>query len=178
MESKWKNIKGFEGYMVSDKGVVINPYGRALKQASNKKGYLGVWLTNGEIKHKFFRVHRLVAEAFIPNPLNLPQVNHKDQNPANNCVDNLEWCNNTYNQRYSNAVAICQYSIDGIPLKRWEAIADICRELGIPTTNVSKCCKGKIKTINGFIFLYDGDDIYKRLLELKKRKHRSKSELK
>ena len=177
MENLFKHIENFEGYSISATGVVLNPYGKVLKQVPNKKGYLCVFLNNKEKKHKQFFVHRLVASAFIPNPNNYPQINHKDRNPSNNNVDNLEWCNNTYNQRYSNAKQIVQYDINGNLLKFWNAISDIQKELGIPSTNVSKCCKAKIKTINGFIFLYKGEDISKRLTELKTRKHRSKYEL-
>lgn len=133
-----------------------------------------VWLSNNEVKHKQFFVHRLVAIAFIPNVNNYSQINHKDVNTQNNCVDNLEWCNNTYNQRYSNAISIIQYSILGEIIKVWDAISDINRELNIPSTNISKCCKGQILTINGYIFLYQGDSIYNRLLKLLTRKHKSK----
>lgn len=176
MEEKWKQIKGFEGYMISSLGNVLNPYKRILKPIPNYKGYFRVYLSNDAIKHKQFFIHRLVAMAFIPNPDNLPQINHKDKNPKNNSVENLEWCDNTYNQRYSNAMKINQYGINGDFIKKWDAIADVKRAIGIPTTNVSKCCKGNIKTINGFIFLYDGDSIEERLISVKKRKHKSKSE--
>lgn len=101
-----------------------------------------VWLSNNEVKHKQFFVHRLVAIAFIQNVNNYSQINHKDVNTQNNCVDNLEWCNNTYNQRYSNAISIIQYSILGEIIKVQNAISDINRELNIPSTNISKCCKG------------------------------------
>lgn len=173
----WKPIPEFESYKISTYGRVKNPYGKILAQGSNKKGYKHVYLNNETKKHKHSFVHRLVAFAFIPNPNNLPQINHKDKKCDNNHVENLEWCDNTYNQRYSNAKQIVQYDINGNLLKFWNAISDIQKELGIPSTNVSKCCKAKIKTINGFIFLYKGEDISKRLTELKTRKHRSKYEL-
>lgn len=173
----WKAIKGFETYKVSNLGRIMNPYGKIMKQGRDKKGYMNVYLNNAKIKHKFFRVHRLVAIAFIPNPDNLPQINHKDKITNNNHVDNLEWCNNTYNQRYSRAKQINQYDLSGNFLKQWDAIVDIQDELNIPTTNISKCCKGEIKTINGFIFLYKGYDIRKRLGEMEQRKHKSKAEI-
>ena len=64
------------------------------------RGYLFVHLTNGKGKLKNEKIHRLVAKAFIPNPDNLPEVNHIDENKYNNCVDNLEWCSVKYNRNY------------------------------------------------------------------------------
>lgn len=174
MEEIWKDIEGFESYQVSNLGNIRNPYGKLLSQSPNRKGYMRVWLSNNEVKRKQFFVHRLVAKAFISNINNYPQINHKDVNTQNNCVDNLEWCNNAYNQRYSKAISIIQYSILGEIIKVWEAISDTSKELGIPSTNICKCCKGQILTINGYIFLYQGDNINNRLLKLSTRKHKSK----
>lgn len=108
-----KPIKGFEGlYEISDKGEVITlekelptPTAKYLLKESksfgykDKKGYL-----NFDFRRrggKVVKVHRLVAEAFIPNPNNLPQINHIDGNKQNNCVENLEWCDNSYNQLHA-----------------------------------------------------------------------------
>ncbi len=91
MDEVWKDIKGFEGlYQVSTQGQVKSRRG-ILKPYINHKGYLKVCLSKDGVKYKK-RVNRLVAEAFIENPLNLPQVNHKDRNKNNNAVSNLEWC--------------------------------------------------------------------------------------
>jgi len=101
----WKDIKNYEGiYQVSNLGRVYNcRYNRFLSTPTNrKKKYVDVVLNKNGIA-KSYKVHRLVAEAFIPNPNNLPFVNHKDENPSNNCVDNLEWCTNEYNLNYGNA---------------------------------------------------------------------------
>ena len=174
----WKPITGFDLYKVSRNGEIINRYGKLLSQCPNKKGYMRVWLNNSKVKAKQFFVHRLVAEAFIPNPNNFPYINHKDENPANNCVGNLEWCDDTYNKRYSHALKVIQYDVYGNLLKRWEAVSDIESKLGFASTNISKCCKGRIKTINGYIFLYEGDSIHNRLIELNKRKHKGKTESK
>lgn len=175
-QDEWKNITGFENYKISRSGVVHNQYGKPLSQKPNKKGYLRVWLNNEDVKHKQFFVHRLVANAFIPNPTELPFINHKDECKQNNCADNLEWCDNTYNQRYSHALKINQYDVFGNFIKCWDAISDIESSLGFATTSISKCCKGIIKTSNGFIFLYDGDSIQQRLSDLKARKHKGKTE--
>ena len=107
MNEIWKPVKGFAGlYEVSNKGNVrsLKWYGgskvRELSQAENKKGYRQVNLCNGKGNMRY--VHRLVAEAFIPNPNNLPCINHKDENPRNNCVENLEWCDQKYNCNYGH----------------------------------------------------------------------------
>lgn len=94
-----KTIKGYKNYQISDTGIVINKKtGRELKQ-QEKKGYMNVSLfKNGMKKDKL--VHRLVAEAFIENINNYPQVNHKDEDTLNNMVENLEWCTQKYNNNY------------------------------------------------------------------------------
>lgn len=108
MEEIWKDVVGYEGiYQVSNLGRIktLNYYGKTnreeiMKFSKRKDGYLGVHLSkNGKALTK--TVHRIVATAFIPNPDNLEMVNHKDENRANNCVDNLEWCSRSYNQTYS-----------------------------------------------------------------------------
>lgn len=96
-----KDIEGYEGrYMVSDQGQVYNVKRKQFMSLQDDgRGYLFTGLSkNG--KRKFYKVHRLVAQAFIPNPDNLPEVNHKDENKHNNCVDNLEWCDVKYNRNY------------------------------------------------------------------------------
>lgn len=108
MEEIWKDIKGYEGYyQVSNLGRVKSNGNRSnhkteklLSLNKNSKGYLRVMLYR-ECKYKSFFVHRLVAEHFIPNPLNLPQVNHLDCDKTNNCVSNLEWCTNRENTIHS-----------------------------------------------------------------------------
>lgn len=113
MEEIWKPVKGFEGYYeVSNLGRVrsIDRYvntkgdskrirnGRVLKGIIHNE-YVLVTLSKDNLKSKK-RVHRIVAEAFLPNPDNLPQVNHKDEDKTNNNVTNLEWCDSKYNMNY------------------------------------------------------------------------------
>ena len=115
MEEIWKAIPDYEGYyevsntgkirsvtrtIIYKNGAVHNFIGKELKQDIEKnQGYYRICLNKNGIK-KTFKVHRLVALAFIPNPDNLPFVNHKDENKLNNNVDNLEWCTAEYNINY------------------------------------------------------------------------------
>ena len=115
MIEEWRPIEGYEGlYEVSNTGRVrsLDMYvkgkgyrlhkGKVLSPAKNKNGYLKVNLhCNG--KRKTITVHRLVAEAFIPNSDNLTQVNHRDEDKTNNNVENLEWCDVKYNLSYGTA---------------------------------------------------------------------------
>lgn len=108
-EEVWKDIKGYEGkyqasnlWRIRSLNYARRKQIRVLKPGIEKtRGYLSVTLLN-KGKQKTKPVHRLVALTFIPNPNNLPQVNHKDENKLNNCVDNLEWCNAKYNCNYGN----------------------------------------------------------------------------
>lgn len=174
-EEVWKPIEGYESYSVSNYGKVKAPRGAILKEHPNHRGYIMVHLCKHN-QGRLIALHRIVAKAFIPNPNNLPCINHKDEDKTNNHADNLEWCNNTYNQRYSHAIKVCQYDIYGNHIKTWDALSDIRTELGFATTNISKCCKGQIKSSNGYIFLYEGDSIDRRLIEIANRKHKGKTE--
>lgn len=101
---QWKQIDGHERYFVSSHGRIKNSDGKVLVGfLKTRKGYYKaqLWKGNKRIKTPF--VHRLVAIAFIPNPDNLPQVNHKDTNKLNNHVDNLEWCTNQHNADHAMA---------------------------------------------------------------------------
>ena len=131
MGEVWKDVPGYEGlYQVSNCGNVrsldrlikrkgqgdLPLKGGTVKQFSNK-GYKVVTLSK-ESKLKQFKVHRLVALAFIPNPDSLPQVNHKDENPANNCIENLEWCDDRYNSNYGTRSQRMANSKKGIATRK------------------------------------------------------------
>lgn len=156
----WKSVKGFEElYEISNYGRVksIGSYNTCkkgvLKPMVDSDGYLHVVLYNKGIR-KDMSVHRLVATAFIPNPNKYKYVNHKDENPKNNHAYNLEWCTNSYNLIYSRGIKVAQYSKKNNLIKVFNSIADASRECNIPTTNISKCCKGKRQSAGKFIWKY------------------------
>lgn len=98
----WKDIKGYEGlYLVSNLGDVYSCLSNKKLKPGSDNGYLKVNLCKNN-KVKQFTVHRLVALAFLPNENNYPCVNHKDENPSNNNVNNLEWCTYKYNNNYGS----------------------------------------------------------------------------
>ena len=98
----WKDIDGFDGYQISTWGNVRNARGQILKPYENSKGYLKVGLSVGKRTTDKHRVNRLVAKAFIENPYNFPQVNHKDGNKENNSVTNLEWTTDEINRKHAS----------------------------------------------------------------------------
>lgn len=159
MIEEWKDIKGYEGkYMVSNLGRVKslkdshgNDRDKILKLIKHKSGYLQVVLSLNS-KCKIFKVHRLVAKSYIPNPNNLPVINHKDENKLNNSAQNLEWCSAKYNTRYSQAKKVGCYK-NGNLIKVYNAIIDVGLD-GFKHSNVSSCCKGKLNTHHGYQWKY------------------------
>lgn len=167
----WKDIEGYEGlYQISSEGRVKSLGNdktrkeKILKGIKDKYGYLYVNLYKNR-KLKNLLVHRLVAEAFIDNPDNLPQVNHIQENRKDlNCVDNLEWCDAKYNINYgtrnervtkSLSIPILQFSKTGEFIRKWESATEAERELGI--VNIFKCLKGKRKSVGGYVWRYEKD---------------------
>lgn len=171
--SNWKYIDGYDGlYMVSDEGEVIslprvvsNGWGSYVKdgrtlsaglRGNKKPKYKFVVLVkDGEEKH--YSVHRLVAKAFIPNPENLPEVNHIDQNTMNNCVENLEWCGRQYNIEYSKAVRVSQY-LDDEKIAEYKSVSYASRMTGIARNAITNALRGWSRTAGGFKWKYCEDD--------------------
>lgn len=145
-------IENYPNYTISDKGEIVNTNtNKELKGYIRKDGYVVATLSKGSKKYKCY-IHRLVAETFIPNPNNLPQVNHIDEDKTNNCVSNLEWitskdnCNyGTRNERQGlgHSKPIEQYDLEGKFIKEWDSAAQIERDLGFNHSNISKCCLGR-----------------------------------
>ena len=162
MDEIWKDKKDYEGhYQVSNCGRVKSiKFGkeRILKLIKNKDGYLYVNLYKNSIKKKY-KVHRLVAEAFIPNTNNYKEVNHKDECKTNNVVTNLEWCDRKYNNNYGTRTEKCskkvyQYTLDGQFVKEWPSTREAARN-GFNQGNVAACCRGELKTYKGYIWSYN-----------------------
>lgn len=171
MTEIWKDVKGYEGlYQVSSCGRVKSlerhnyknkhVLEKILKPCKDKKGYLMLTLYKDRKPHTK-KVHLLVAQAFIPNHKNLPTINHKDENKENNFYSNLEWCsifeNNNYgtrNSRISESLSkpICQYDLSGVLIKQWKSSEEASKELGIDSSSIRKCCRGKQKTCGGYIW--------------------------
>ena len=166
MEEIWKKIDGYN-YEVSNYGNVRRiETGKILKQYKNKDGYMRVELRNMD-KRKNCRVHRLVAIAFIPNPDNLPEVNHKNELKADNTVSNLEWCTPKYNNNYGTriekisgsnhpkAVGIYQFNKDGKLINKFETIMAAEKQFNSKTRgHICEVCQGKRKTAYGYIWKY------------------------
>lgn len=158
----WKSIKGYNNqYWVSDEGQVIsmnyNKTGKTkiLKAGRTGRGYLQVKLCKDGKRYSYL-VHRLVAEAFIPNPDNLPQVNHIDKNIHNNSVSNLEFCTAEYNVEYSLAKPVLQYDKEGNLIKEWVSTKEIEKQLGFANTHISNCCNKKkyCNSAYGYVWKY------------------------
>lgn len=182
---EWRDVRGYEGfYQVSNlgrvksigryvgcKGYVTRFYpGRIMKQDTTR-GYKRCTLSKNNIT-KRYQVHRLVAVAFIENPKGLPFVNHKDENPSNNNVDNLEWCTPKYNSNYGTCIErrikhsdfhkraikqykpVYQYDLNGNLIRIWGSIKEAC-ESGYCRDKISKCCNGHKESYKGFIWSFE-----------------------
>ena len=160
---EWKYVDGTNGrYQVSSTGQVRGPSGKILKPAPNNKGYPSVHIyykPKSEARGLTKTVHRLVANAFIPNPLELKTVNHKDGNKANNAKDNLEWCSNRDNMRHAfqtglnnqfgennsrSKLSICDVVNIRTRLRNGESVASISRAYPVSHFIISQIKHGKL----------------------------------
>lgn len=181
----WRAVKGYEGlYQVSNLGRVkslerVDRLGRVkeeriMKLQKTRYGYLRVLLCkNGKAKR--YSVHRLVAQAFLNNPDNLPVVNHKDEVKTNNFVfiqedgsvdfnkSNLEWCDDEYSINYgtrtermakTKSKTVYQYTLDGTFVREWPSVQEVQRQTGWRASHLSECCRGKIRHAYGYVWSY------------------------
>lgn len=161
---RWLPCPNFETkYLISDYGRIksLGTYstckkGGLRKLTPKKSGYVETFLFDDGRKERV-SIHVLVAKAFVPNPKNLPMVNHKDENPSNNYYKNLEWCDNKYNIRYSRAKAIDVYTKDGVFVETINVLSDVAAKYNMPKRNVSRCCKMHYNTRSGFTFRYHNE---------------------
>ena len=111
----WKDIPDYEGlYKVSNTGKIFSCVtNRELSAIQRSDGYTGITLCDKNHNKKQYRIHQLVAKTFIPNPNNLPMINHKNEIKNDNRVENLEWCNNFYNSNYGNRNSILSQKLKG-----------------------------------------------------------------
>lgn len=175
MEEIWKDIDGYEGlYHVSNLGRIksFRKWNRSksaderiLNPTISNNGYEQITLYRSHADRHKFLVHRLVAQAFIPNPENLDAVNHKDENRLNNRSDNLEWCTVSYNNAYGTArirgmvtvgQKIDQFTLEGIHLATYESVSIASMITGINTHVIKDCCSGNTKSGHGYIWRYAG----------------------
>lgn len=159
----WKEIEDFNKYLVSNQGRCRNKdTNYILKPIKTKYGYLEYELTN-EFGKKRFKAHRLVATAFVKNPLCKPQVNHIDENKRNNSFENLEWVtakenNNhgTKNDRTAEKLSkkVNQFSRDGVFIKTFSGCSKASKELNISVSSIIKCANGQRATAGNFVWKY------------------------
>lgn len=179
IKEEWLDIVGYEGrYQVSNLGNVksLRRYRagkrgaptiiqeRILKCSHGKNGYLVVSLRDGK-SCKQFPVHRLVAIAFIPKPVECDQINHIDEDKENNCVSNLEWCTQEYNNSYGTRLERCSKSIgkpivgtNGETVLHFDSARHAARELGLDASSITAACKGRLKTSGGYSWSYERRD--------------------
>lgn len=183
----WKDVVCYEGYyqvsnqgrvkrmpryITSKNGVTRFWKGKILKQTLNPDGYpMCILSKNG--KSNLYGVHRLVAKSFIPNPEQLPVVNHKDEDKTNNNVENLEWCTVAYNNIYGKRIndvkesegfktrhrkhrkPVEKYTIDGEFIKRFDSLKEAYESSPeYSKAGVAHCCSGRLKTYKGYIWKY------------------------
>ena len=181
---EWRAVPGYEGfYEISNLGRIRNiKKSHILNTYMQKNGYKAIVLCRNKM-HKHWLVHRLVAQAFIPNPNNWPVINHINEIKDDNRVGNLEWCTRSYNSRYGNRVKkflehtnfsastknglarahklalkpVLQFSLNGEFIKKWDSAHQYAKQFPDRpnmANGISKCCRGVIGTAYGYKWQY------------------------
>lgn len=179
MEEIWKDVPGYEdSYQISSHGNVRSKEryrkvcggsfrlvkSQIIKPVICTNGYREVHLQRNRHRDVVL-LHRLVAQVFIPNPLNLPEVNHKDEDITNCQVENLEWCTSKYNANYGTRNRRCwehntqklrvrQLTLDGEFVREYDSIGQAANAVGVTDSPIVRVCKGKQRTSKGYIWEY------------------------
>ena len=182
----WRDIVGYEDtHQVSNLGRV-RVKERVINTSTGKRKYKSkllsiqtsvegykfvILIVNNNRKTAY--IHRLIAEAFIPNPDNLPCVNHRDEDKSNNSIENLEWCTVAYNNTYGTRLervsktrskSIIQYSLDGTFIRIWDSTREAAKFIGCCRENINRCLIGVTNTAYGFKWKYnDGIQIKRNI---------------
>ena len=179
-KEEWRPVVEYEGiYEVSNKGDVASLNYRKQKGIRRKlrchiRGcYIHVSLMKNGIK-KTLSVHRIVAEAFVSNPNNYPIINHKDENPLNNCAENLEWCDQKYNVNYGTAIQrrresqmrpVIQLTKEGEFVARYKSITEATISIGANSGEISAVCSGRHISAQGFLWRFEDEKLYEKALK-------------
>lgn len=172
-KEEWRPVVGYEGlYEVSDTGKIDRVNYRnsgkryRMKPTVNREGYERLILYKDR-KSKHILVHRIVAMAFIPNPNNYPQVNHKDEDKSNNDVTNIEWCSPKYNSNYGTRAKrrlekmkkpIIQMTMDGDFVKKYDSIKHAVDAIGLKSSSISAACRGIKISAGGYKWRYEDEE--------------------
>lgn len=180
MEEVWKDVQGYEGYYqvsnhgrvksldrkVKNRGGIATKKGKILSPSvmNNQYKKIALWKDN---EQKMMLMHRLIAQAFIPNTGNLPEVNHIDEDKGNNSVDNLEWCDRLYNANYGTAIersaskrkgvsvgerAIEQYTTNGVFVRSYDSAMKAAEAIKGCNSGICKCANGRYKIAHGYVW--------------------------
>lgn len=178
----WKDIPGYEGiYQASDSGkvkvlsriVYVSRSGyrtgsysyvapEKIMKPSIRTNYLCLTLTKDGQKYNH-TVHRLIARTFLDNYSDALEVNHKDENKLNNCIDNLEMCTRIYNKNYGTgnirsarhrSKPVQQLNKEGIIIREWNSINEACRQTGVSVKDIWRCCNNEKATAKGYKWRY------------------------
>lgn len=165
LSSGWYDVPNYEGiYKINKNGQVKKVSNNKLMSlCTDRNGYKFYHLTSSSGKRRTELQHRLIAKVFLPNPDNFPMINHKDEKPSNNNIDNLEWCTHTYNMNYGGKIAktieknskkVYCYFIDGSLDKIYKSTQETSKD-GYEPKHVSDCALGKRKTHKKRIWSYE-----------------------